>query len=393
MRSYFQEAAGDERYFIPILQRTVGDLETIVTANEKEATILENTLIKQHQPRYNVKLRDDKDFLCLRLDAAARVAPARACVRRAGRRRPTPDGARYFGPYHSATAARRTLHLVNKHFQLRTCADAELAPPQAAVPAVPNQALPGAVRPRGRPRLVRRAGRSGGAIPRRAARRAVGRAPTTDEGRRAARCASSSRPSTATSSAPSRRCARSSASSPIDDVDRDVVGIYREGEPRRGRAPVRARRASWTTSGRSRSSRPRSPTRRSLSAFLAQHYGARTARQGEARTDSLVPTKIILPPSEPEALGRDRGVARRARRAQGRCSCRRSAARGSICSRSRRDNATHAFEEKRRQTDDIEARLDAAPGAPAAPDPATPHRVLRHLSPRAAATRSAPSSR
>ncbi len=42
----------------------MGDLETIVTANEKEAMILENTLIKEHRPRYNVKLRDDKDFLC-----------------------------------------------------------------------------------------------------------------------------------------------------------------------------------------------------------------------------------------------------------------------------------------------------------------------------------------
>ena len=68
VRSYFQAGGSDERYFIPILQRTVGDLETIVTANEKEAAILENTLIKQYDPRYNVKLRDDKDFLCIRLD-------------------------------------------------------------------------------------------------------------------------------------------------------------------------------------------------------------------------------------------------------------------------------------------------------------------------------------
>ena len=102
---------------------TIGDLETIVTATEKEAPILENSLIKEHQPRYNVKLRDDKDFLC--------AAPRRRddATGRGSRsvRRPTPDGARYFGPYHSATAARRTLHLVNKHFQLRTCSDAELA--------------------------------------------------------------------------------------------------------------------------------------------------------------------------------------------------------------------------------------------------------------------------
>ncbi|HTQ44859.1 MAG TPA: GIY-YIG nuclease family protein, partial [Polyangiaceae bacterium] len=67
VRSYFQDAHGDDRPFIPILQRTIGDLETIVAANEKEATILENNLIKEHRPRYNVKLRDDKDFITLRL--------------------------------------------------------------------------------------------------------------------------------------------------------------------------------------------------------------------------------------------------------------------------------------------------------------------------------------
>src|SRR5580693_1495290 len=121
VRSYFQDARGDDRAFIPVLQRTIGDLETIVTANEKEATILENNLIKEHRPRFNVKLRDDKDFLCLRL-LAGHPWPRLDIVRR-----PSPDGARYFGPYHSATSARRTLHLVNKHFQLRTCGDAELA--------------------------------------------------------------------------------------------------------------------------------------------------------------------------------------------------------------------------------------------------------------------------
>jgi excinuclease ABC subunit C len=120
VRSYFQEASSDSRYFIPILRRRVADIETVVTASEKEAAVLENELIKKHQPRFNVKLRDDKDFLCLRLDPKAdwpRLEPVR---------RPSADGARYFGPYHSATSARRTLHLVNKHFQLRTCTDADM---------------------------------------------------------------------------------------------------------------------------------------------------------------------------------------------------------------------------------------------------------------------------
>src|SRR5690242_1669689 len=65
VRSYFQAGGTDTRYFIPFLHRLVGDLDTIVTATEKEATILENELIKSHKPRFNVKLRDDKDFLSL----------------------------------------------------------------------------------------------------------------------------------------------------------------------------------------------------------------------------------------------------------------------------------------------------------------------------------------
>ncbi|WP_434043249.1 MULTISPECIES: excinuclease ABC subunit UvrC [Sorangium] len=121
VRSYFQESGSDARYFIPILRKIVADLETVVTATEKEAAVLENELVKQHKPRFNVKLRDDKDFLCLKLDPQ-KEWPMLETVRR-----PAPDKARYFGPYHSATSARRTLHLVNKHFQLRTCSDAEMA--------------------------------------------------------------------------------------------------------------------------------------------------------------------------------------------------------------------------------------------------------------------------
>jgi len=123
VRSYFQEGSTDNRYFIPLLQRTIGDVDTIVTATEKEAAILENNLIKEHRPRYNVKLRDDKDYISLRLDAKEEW-PRLYVVRRPSYQ--PGDTARYFGPYHSATAARRTLHLVNKHFQLRTCTDREM---------------------------------------------------------------------------------------------------------------------------------------------------------------------------------------------------------------------------------------------------------------------------
>jgi excinuclease ABC subunit C len=120
VRSYFQEGQSDNRYFIPLLRRVCFDVDTLVTMSEKEAAILENSLIKQYQPRYNVKLRDNKEFLSLRIDVAHEW-PRLDVVRK-----PANDGARYFGPYHSATAARRTLYLVNKHFQLRTCSDQEL---------------------------------------------------------------------------------------------------------------------------------------------------------------------------------------------------------------------------------------------------------------------------
>ncbi len=120
VRSYFQAGTSDDRYFVPMLRHVVRDVETRITQSEKEAAVLENELIKTHKPRFNVKLRDDKDFLCLRL------APTGDWPRLETVRRPEADGARYFGPYHSATSARRTLHLVNKHFQLRTCGDTEL---------------------------------------------------------------------------------------------------------------------------------------------------------------------------------------------------------------------------------------------------------------------------
>ncbi|HVT08284.1 MAG TPA: excinuclease ABC subunit UvrC, partial [Polyangia bacterium] len=117
VRQYFQPASGDSRDFVPLLDGIVADIETVVTSNEKEALLLENTLIKRHQPRFNVKLTDDKNFLVLRLDPDGEW-PRLEVVRRIGH-----DQAYYFGPYHSATSCRETLRVVNRHFQLRTCTD------------------------------------------------------------------------------------------------------------------------------------------------------------------------------------------------------------------------------------------------------------------------------
>jgi len=119
VRSYFQPGSSDLRAFVSRLERELVDIETFVTHTDKEAALLENQLIKSHQPKYNIKLRDDKEFLSLRLDAK-KPWPRLEVVRR-----PKPDGAQYFGPYHSATAARQTLRLVNRYFQLRTCTDTE----------------------------------------------------------------------------------------------------------------------------------------------------------------------------------------------------------------------------------------------------------------------------
>ena len=119
VRSYFQPGSSDLRAFVSRLERELTDIETFVTHTDKEAALLENQLIKSRQPKYNVKLRDDKEYLSLRLDAK-KPWPRLEVVRR-----PKPDGAQYFGPYHSATAARQTLRLLNRYFQLRTCTDTE----------------------------------------------------------------------------------------------------------------------------------------------------------------------------------------------------------------------------------------------------------------------------
>lgn len=129
VRQYFR-AGGDERFFVAagFLARQAVEVDTIVVSSSKEALLLENHLIKKHQPKFNVKLRDDKQYLVLRLvDAMPAEVPG------ARRRDLFPrvevvrnihnDGANYFGPYHSATSARETLRTLNRYFGLRTCTD------------------------------------------------------------------------------------------------------------------------------------------------------------------------------------------------------------------------------------------------------------------------------
>jgi len=118
---YFQERSSDTRAFIPFLEDLLADVEVMITPSEKDAVLLENELIKKYRPRFNIKLRDDKNFISLRL-SSMHPYPRLEVVRRVRK-----DGARYFGPFASASSIRETLSIVNRHFQLRTCTDSVMA--------------------------------------------------------------------------------------------------------------------------------------------------------------------------------------------------------------------------------------------------------------------------
>ena len=118
VRQYFQ-AGGPVRFGYDIktveLVKQIADVEFIVTDNEVEALILEATLVKQHQPRFNYKLKDDKSYPHLKL-TINEPFPKVVITRRIQR-----DGALYFGPFLPASLARKTIDVINRTFQLRTC--------------------------------------------------------------------------------------------------------------------------------------------------------------------------------------------------------------------------------------------------------------------------------
>jgi len=114
VRSYFQSGRGHDRKTRELVKR-ITDLEFIVTDTEVEALVLESNLIKQHKPRYNVLLKDDKQYPHLKL-TISEPFPRVMITRRIQR-----DGSLYFGPYLPAALARRTIDLINRTFQLRTC--------------------------------------------------------------------------------------------------------------------------------------------------------------------------------------------------------------------------------------------------------------------------------
>lgn len=93
----------------------IEDIELIVTDSESEALILENTLIKEHAPRYNVMYRDDKSYpyICMTAGERPRIFPTRSVIR---------DGSRYWGPYDNVMAMKAMLETIRKTFGLCTCA-------------------------------------------------------------------------------------------------------------------------------------------------------------------------------------------------------------------------------------------------------------------------------
>ncbi|MGH7529709.1 MAG: excinuclease ABC subunit UvrC [Gemmatimonadales bacterium] len=97
------------------LARQIADLETIVVPNEAQALLLENTLIKEHQPRFNIRLRDDKSYPQIAV-TLAEPFPRVLVVRRV-----TIPGARYFGPYTDVATLRQTLKIIRRIFTVRSC--------------------------------------------------------------------------------------------------------------------------------------------------------------------------------------------------------------------------------------------------------------------------------
>ncbi|MGD0075828.1 MAG: excinuclease ABC subunit UvrC [Candidatus Binataceae bacterium] len=116
VRAYFRDG-GDGRFQVRFLMRRVRDFDTLVTTSEKEALILENNLIKQYRPRYNIRLKDDKSYLSAKVTNHPwpRITVTRKIVK---------DGGRYYGPFGSADGLRETIDVIRKIFPLRTCSDA-----------------------------------------------------------------------------------------------------------------------------------------------------------------------------------------------------------------------------------------------------------------------------
>lgn len=112
VRSYFQKNIDSPK--TRALVSKVEDFQLIITESEVEALVLENNLIKEHQPRYNINLKDDKSFPYIRVtnEPFPQIFSTRDLIR---------DGSRYFGPYTDVKNMKASLRMINKLFKIRSC--------------------------------------------------------------------------------------------------------------------------------------------------------------------------------------------------------------------------------------------------------------------------------
>jgi excinuclease ABC subunit C len=119
VRQYF--SGHDSRHHVIFLMNQARDVDYLQTHTESEALLLENSLIKKHKPRYNLFLKDDKSYLCLKLtiqDDFPKLLTTRKIKK---------DGSLYYGPFTSADSLYQVKDFIDRHFLLRTCSDHEFA--------------------------------------------------------------------------------------------------------------------------------------------------------------------------------------------------------------------------------------------------------------------------
>ena len=114
VRSYFQTLTNKEPKVRAMVAK-IHDFEFIVTQSPQEALLLENLLIKKHKPYYNARLKDDKTYPYIKIDTTEEFPQVYFT------RRVNPDGAKYFGPFASASSVRKTMGLLKKLFPYRSC--------------------------------------------------------------------------------------------------------------------------------------------------------------------------------------------------------------------------------------------------------------------------------
>ncbi len=139
VRSYFNEDRLAEAKTGSLIAEA-RDIQYIQVDNNKEALALENNLIKQYKPRFNILLRDDKTYPYVKVtnEKYPRVYVTRRILK---------DGASYYGPYFPGNLAHRLVHFIHRHFKVPSCKIDLLAPSHPSLPAVPHSPLPRTVSP------------------------------------------------------------------------------------------------------------------------------------------------------------------------------------------------------------------------------------------------------